>query len=68
MKKHIVRMIALLIVSSIVISSCSVQYREHYRAHNSRDNRHDAGYDHNDHRDHDYRNNSNYYDRQHNRY
>ncbi|MBE9665940.1 hypothetical protein [Mucilaginibacter boryungensis] len=69
MKKHLIKFIALLAVSSIAISSCSVQYRDQYRAHNSR-NIHDRDRDgdHRDHRDHDYRNSGNYYDREHNRY
>jgi hypothetical protein len=39
MKKHILRLIALLIFAS-AISSCSVEYREHHRHHD------DGGGDH----------------------
>ena len=44
MKKHILRVIALLIFASAV-SSCSVEYRERHRHH-----------DHDDHHDYHYRN------------
>lgn len=46
MKKHILRLIAVMIFMSAV-SSCSVEYREAHRHHYDRDH-----YDH-DHHDHD---------------
>jgi hypothetical protein len=48
MKKHIIRLITLLIFAS-AISSCSVEYRERHRHH------YDDHHDH-DHDDHHYRN------------
>ncbi|HVV54704.1 MAG TPA: hypothetical protein VHC47_05250 [Mucilaginibacter sp.] len=50
MKKHIIRLIALLIFASATVSSCTVEYREHHGHHWD----HDRGHDHDDH-DHDYR-------------
>lgn len=47
MKKYLIKMIALMAVASVLLSSCSVEYRERHR--------HDRGYDHHDHdRDHDH--------------
>ena len=40
MKKHVLRLIALFILSSAVFSSCSVEYREHH-GHHDQDHDHD---------------------------
>ncbi|HEY8783662.1 MAG TPA: hypothetical protein VIM16_18690 [Mucilaginibacter sp.] len=48
MKKHILRIIALLIFAS-AISSCSIEYREHHRHWD-----HDRGDRDHDNHDHDY--------------
>ena len=45
MKKHILRVIAVLLLASAVLPSCSVEYREHHRHY---DHDHHDGYD--DHR------------------
>jgi len=47
MKKQIVRLIALLIFASVMVSGCSLEYREDHHRHHTDD-------DHDDH-DHDYR-------------
>lgn len=47
MKKQVVRLIALLILTSATISGCSIEYREHHRHHNDNDRGH------RDHDDHD---------------
>lgn len=44
MKKYIIRMITLVAFSTVLLSSCSVEYRERHR--------HDRDHDH-DHHDHD---------------
>jgi len=48
MKKQLTRMITLLAVASVMLSSCSVAYREHRR--HIRDERHSHDHDH----DHDH--------------
>jgi hypothetical protein len=54
MKKHVLRLMALLIFASVTvtgISGCSVEYREHHH-HMNNDHEHDRD---NNHHDHDYR-------------
>lgn len=55
MKKHLIKMITLLAFSSILLSSCSMEYRERRRQHN--EGRHDHDHDH----DHDHSNDRHYY-------
>lgn len=52
MKKQIIRIITLLAFSSVLLSSCSMEYRERRRTHNQ-GGRHDNDRDHN-HDDHHY--------------
>jgi hypothetical protein len=49
MKKYILRVIALLILASATLPSCSVQYREGHRKHMDDDH-----HDHDDHHDDDH--------------
>lgn len=57
MKKHIIKMVTLLIFTSVALSSCSVEYRER-RMHRNDPNWHDPHNDHHDdhHDDHHYDN------------
>ena len=50
MKKYILRVIALLILASATLPSCSVEYRQRHAHH---DGDHDHGHD-NDHHDRNY--------------
>lgn len=51
MKKQLTRMITLLAVSSVLLSSCSVAYREHRRQIRDERHSHDHDHDHDDHHD-----------------
>lgn len=51
MKKQLIRMITLLAISSALLSSCSVAYREHRKQ--IRDEKHSHDHDHDDHDNHD---------------
>ncbi|ASU35651.1 hypothetical protein MuYL_3766 [Mucilaginibacter xinganensis] len=53
MKKYILRVIALLLLVSATLPSCSVEYRERHGRHHDNDDHRDR--DHEDH-DHHYRN------------
>ena len=56
MKKHMIRLIALLVFASVAMTSCSIEYRQrHGHDRGDRDEHHDRDRDHND-RDHNYRN------------
>lgn len=54
MKKHVIKLVTLLIFTSVALSSCSVEYRER-RMHRHDPNWHDDHHD-NHHDDHHYDN------------
>ncbi len=44
MKKYLIKMMALLVLASFVLSSCSVEYRENHRHHYDDHHDHDHNY------------------------
>jgi hypothetical protein len=59
MKKYLIRMIMLLAFTSVTITSCSLEYRQHRRE--TRDKDRDHNRDHDDHHNDDHRNNNRNY-------
>lgn len=55
MKKYVIKMVALMLLTSVAISSCSLEYRQQ-RMHRNDPNGHDSNGHNRDHRDDNRRN------------